>query len=187
MIRDRLLDAARTLVEHGDWGSLRLAQVARAAGASRQTVYNEFGTKVGLGRALAEREVDLFLCGLQERMDRCGDDVPAAVEAAVLFALAEGARRPLLKSVLAAGRYADDDLLTLATRDAEPLLAEAVGAVRGYADATWPQVPGEVKDLLVESLMRLTVSHLVAPLHPPEETARRLAGLARRVLGAGTT
>ncbi|WP_344271622.1 hypothetical protein [Actinomadura napierensis] len=50
-------------------------------------------------------------------------------------------------------------------------------------DATWPAVPAEVKDLLVETLMRVTVSHVVARLHGPDEVARSLAELTRRLMG----
>jgi AcrR family transcriptional regulator len=177
-----MLDATSAMVANGDWDGLRLAQVARAAGVSRQTAYNEFGSKVGLGRALVEREVDAFLGGVQERMEPHADDVPAAVEAAVLFTLAEAERRPLLKHILGAGRTRDDDLLALATRGRDPVVGHVVAAFRGYADATWPDVPADVKDLLVETLMRVTVSHAVAPLHAPAEVARTLAELTRRLL-----
>ncbi|MEU9019618.1 TetR family transcriptional regulator [Actinomadura sp. NPDC048394] len=181
--RERMLDATSAIVEDGDWGALRLARVARDAGVSRQTAYNEFGSKVGLGRALVEREVDAFLGGVQERMERHADDVPAAVEAAVLFALTEAARRSLLRNIFGAGRSRDDELIALATRGRDPVVGHVVAAFRGYADATWPDVPADVKDLLVETLMRVTVSHAVAPLHEPAEVARSLAELTRRLLG----
>ncbi|MBO2463709.1 TetR family transcriptional regulator [Actinomadura violacea] len=180
--RERMLDATSAIVEAGDWGALRLARVARAAGVSRQTAYNEFGSKVGLGRALVEREVDAFLGGVQERMERHADDVPEAVRAAVLFALDEAERRPLLKGIFGAGRSRDDELIALATRGRDPMIARVVAAFRGYADTTWPAVPADVKDLLVETLMRVTVSHAVAPLHAPAEVARNLAELTRRLL-----
>ncbi|MFI0353496.1 TetR family transcriptional regulator [Actinomadura sp. 9N407] len=180
--RERLLDAAYAMVEDGDWESLRLAQIARAAGTSRQTAYNEFGSKIGLGRALIEREVDVLVGGVQERMDRHLGDLPAAVEAAVLFVLTEAGRRTLLKTVLGAGRYPDDQLVALATRGGVPLLTEVIAAFRAYADATWPDVPHPVRDVLLETLMRATVSHVVAPLHGPAEVARDLGALTRLVV-----
>lgn len=185
--RERLLDAARACVESGDWEELRLAPVARAAGVSRQTAYNEFGSRLGLVRALVDRELDGFVGGVQERMERHVDDVPAAVEAAVLHALAEAGRRPLLRGILGAGRTRDDDLLGLATRGTDLLLRRLVEAFRAYADAVWPGIPDEAKNLLVESLMRLTVSHAVAPLHAPDEVARGMAELTRRLLSPPRT
>lgn len=41
--------------------------------------------------------------------------------------------------------------------------------------------PADVEDLLVETLMRVTVSHAVAPLHDPREVARSLAEPTRRL------
>ncbi len=41
--RDALLDAAYDAVVNGDWARTRMLDVARVAGVSRQTLYNEFG------------------------------------------------------------------------------------------------------------------------------------------------
>jgi AcrR family transcriptional regulator len=183
--RERLLDAAYAIVADADWDSLRLAQVARAAGVSRQTAYNEFGSKVGLGRALVEREVDVLVGGVQERMEAHLDDPAAAVEAAVGYVLTEAGLRTPLRSILGAGRYRDDDLLALATRRGEPMLADVVGKFRRYADGSWPAVGGYVKDVLVETLMRLTISHVVAPLHEPAQVARDLGALTRLLVMPG--
>ncbi len=38
-----------------------MVDVAAAAGVSRQTLYNEFGSKDGLARALVRREADGYL------------------------------------------------------------------------------------------------------------------------------
>ncbi|MEW2352624.1 hypothetical protein [Spirillospora sp. NPDC029432] len=112
-------------------------------------------------------------------MDRHLGDLPAAVEAAVLFVLTEAARRTLLRTVLGAGRYPDDRLVPLAVREGVPLLTEVIAGFRAYAAATWPSVPPAVSALLVETLMRVTVSHAVAPLRTPAEAARELGELAR--------
>ncbi|TDC70442.1 TetR/AcrR family transcriptional regulator [Actinomadura sp. GC306] len=180
--RERLLDAAYAIVEDGDWEALRLAQVARSAGVSRQTAYNEFGNKIGLGRALVEREIDMLVGGVQERLDRHLDDLPAAVQSALGFVFAEARRRRLLRSIMGAGRYRDDDLVALATRGAEPMLAEVIAMFGSYADRTWPAVPAGVRGVLVETLLRVTISHVVAPLHEPEAVARDLGALTRRLV-----
>src|SRR5690348_16070870 len=46
--RDRILAAARDLLNLDDVGSLSLDAVARRAGVTRMTVYNQFGSKAGL-------------------------------------------------------------------------------------------------------------------------------------------
>ena len=44
-----------------------MADVARAAGVSRQTLYNEFGAAAELAQAFVLREADLFLDAVQAR------------------------------------------------------------------------------------------------------------------------
>jgi AcrR family transcriptional regulator len=41
-----------------------MVDVAAVAGVSRQTLYNEFGSKEGLARALVRREADAYLAGV---------------------------------------------------------------------------------------------------------------------------
>lgn len=66
--RDSLLDAAYTAVARRPWAAVRMVDVAAAAGVSRQTLYNEFGSKEGLARALVRREADGFLAGVERAL-----------------------------------------------------------------------------------------------------------------------
>ncbi|GAA3836800.1 TetR/AcrR family transcriptional regulator [Streptomyces chiangmaiensis] len=47
------------------WPAVRMVDVAAMAGVSRQTLYNEFGSKEGLARALVRREADGYLAGVE--------------------------------------------------------------------------------------------------------------------------
>jgi AcrR family transcriptional regulator len=51
--RRRILAAARTTLERGPLGALRVEEIARAAGVSRSTVYVLYGSRAGLFDALA--------------------------------------------------------------------------------------------------------------------------------------
>jgi AcrR family transcriptional regulator len=121
--RDQLLDAAADAVLSGDpWDRVRMADVARAAGVSRQTLYYEFGSKDALATALALREADRYMTGAEAAMAG-HDGTPAeAVAAATEFTLTEAAGNPLLKAVLT-----DDSggLLPFLTTRSEALLAAA--------------------------------------------------------------
>ncbi|MEU0215042.1 TetR/AcrR family transcriptional regulator, partial [Streptomyces sp. NPDC006265] len=66
--RDYLLDAAYTALAYGPWSAVRMVDVAAGAGVSRQTLYNEFGNKEGLARALLRREVDAYLAGVDRAL-----------------------------------------------------------------------------------------------------------------------
>src|SRR4051794_15690009 len=52
---DVLLDAAKELFLEGGYDGVSLEAVARHAGCARQTVYNRFGSKEALFRAMVER------------------------------------------------------------------------------------------------------------------------------------
>ncbi|MER5939172.1 TetR/AcrR family transcriptional regulator [Streptomyces sp. NPDC001928] len=66
--RESLLDAAYTALARRPWSAVRMVDVASAAGVSRQTLYNEFGSKEGLARALVRREADGYLAGIDRAL-----------------------------------------------------------------------------------------------------------------------
>ncbi|MEV6839896.1 TetR/AcrR family transcriptional regulator [Streptomyces sp. NPDC051133] len=70
--RDSLLDAAYTALARRPWSAVRMVDVAAAAGVSRQTLYNEFGSKDGLARALVRREADGYLAGVERALAGSG-------------------------------------------------------------------------------------------------------------------
>jgi AcrR family transcriptional regulator len=61
--REILLEAAHEAVVVRPWSEVRMVDVSAQAGVSRQTLYNEFGSKEGLGTALLRRRVDVLLDG----------------------------------------------------------------------------------------------------------------------------
>ncbi|WP_189962727.1 TetR/AcrR family transcriptional regulator [Streptomyces violascens] len=66
--RESLLDAALSALAGLPWSGVRMVDVASAAGVSRQTLYNEFGSKDGLARALVRREADVYLRGVDRAL-----------------------------------------------------------------------------------------------------------------------
>ncbi|MFH0178988.1 TetR/AcrR family transcriptional regulator [Streptomyces cacaoi] len=71
--RESLLDAAFKALALRPWAAVRMVDVAAAAGVSRQTLYNEFGSKEGLARALVRREADGYLAGVERALAVHGD------------------------------------------------------------------------------------------------------------------
>ncbi|MFD6418426.1 TetR/AcrR family transcriptional regulator [Streptomyces sp. NPDC060194] len=181
--REALLDAAYTALARRPWSAVRMVDVAAAAGVSRQTLYNEFGSKDGIARALVRREADGFLTGVDRALasgglDAMGDWTLRAARAnALVRALLTGCwgeRLPVLARVGArsrpgvpAQRRADGPL---------PAPGELLAQVRDRA-AAW--VLGErggdesAKDVLreCEVAVRLALSYVVAPAEPGRERA----------------
>jgi AcrR family transcriptional regulator len=80
--RESLLDAAFTALARRPWSTVRMVDVAAVAGVSRQTLYNEFGSKEGLARALVRREADGYLAGVERALAAHADPRERLVAAA---------------------------------------------------------------------------------------------------------
>jgi AcrR family transcriptional regulator len=179
--RDALLDAAYDAAVCGDWSQTRMADVARAAGVSRQTLYNEFGAKDALAQAMAMREVERFIAGTEAALDEAGPDDPIqAVGAAALYTLQQAADNPLLKAALI---DTDGGLLSFLTTRGEPAMNAARASFERYYAAHWPDLPAGDIAVAAETITRLTFSYLVLPGDIPAETiATSLAALAKKLL-----
>src|ERR1700691_897669 len=66
LLRDSVLDAMRDLLMPRDWSAITLSDVARTAGISRQTIYNEFGSRQGLAQGYALRLADRLVGAVEE-------------------------------------------------------------------------------------------------------------------------
>ncbi|MER5964971.1 TetR family transcriptional regulator [Streptomyces sp. NPDC002057] len=185
LLREQVLDAAHRLVAADGWGGLRMTAVARTAGISRQTLYNEFGSKEAIGNALVQRELEGFLVGIQRELDAHRGELEAAAAAGVGYTLQQTVDNPLVKSVLVAARGGEDDLLAYLTTRPEPVFGTAMAMLDAYATEAWPDVDEESRGLAVETVVRLTVSHIVQPVASPEESARRIAAITARIAYPG--
>lgn len=113
--RDSLLDAAFAALAERPWAGVRMVDVAAAAGVSRQTLYNEFGSKQGLARALVRRETESYLAGVERVLTR-----PAVPEEVV--AGRSEAPRPTAVPEAAQARVAAAAAWTLRTARTNPLV-----------------------------------------------------------------
>ncbi|MEV6109445.1 TetR/AcrR family transcriptional regulator [Streptomyces sp. NPDC051940] len=101
--RDGLLDAAYAALRNRPWAGVRMVDVAAAAGVSRQTLYNEFGSKEGLAQALLRREVDEYLSGVERALaaaERSGADAGGRLTALGAWTLRSARANPLVRAVL---------------------------------------------------------------------------------------
>ena len=185
-LRDAMLDAAHELTVASGWAAVRMGGIAARVGVSRQTLHNEFGTKDALGQALVLRVTDRFLAGVAEALAPHGDRLADAVTAAVTYTLRGTAGDPLLQTVLTSTRGAGDEtLLPLLTSRAEPLLHRSSDVLTAWLRGVRPEADPDLVAEVVDSVVRLVVSHAVLLLDPPEQVGARLGRLAERALGAG--
>ena len=102
-----------------------MGRLADEVGVSRQTVYNEIGSKPALAEAMILAELERFLSVVSEAFDGHPDDLVAAIEAATAGVLRLARGNDLLKAVVSATHGADTELLPLLTTHAESLLETA--------------------------------------------------------------
>jgi AcrR family transcriptional regulator len=186
MLRDRLLDAAGAAFREEGWRRLTMAKIADRAGVSRQTVYNEFGTKQQLAEQLIMRELETFLAIVRERFEAESEFVPA-VRSAVEGALVTAQRNPLLRSVLESDQNGDADLLPFIVQSqwlVDRATAFLVELVAGrFSDLP---MPADRLEVALESVVRLVLSHVTRPSRPPHETADDLAFIVAAVLAGAS-
>ncbi|WP_030339007.1 TetR/AcrR family transcriptional regulator [Streptomyces sp. NRRL S-1022] len=97
--RESLLDAAYSALTRRPWSAVRMVDVAASAGVSRQTLYNEFGSKDGLARALVRREADGYLAGV-ERALAGSAGAPARLTATAEWTAAAARDNALVRAIL---------------------------------------------------------------------------------------
>jgi AcrR family transcriptional regulator len=184
-LRDRLVDAAVALTTHDGWSSVTMAGLAAEVGVSRQTVYNEIGTKPHLAEAMILRELTRFLSVVSEAFDEHPDDLAAAIYASSLAVLRSSADNPLLHAVVSATHGADTELLPLLTTHAESLLSASKEVVSERVSAYAVELTPAELDAAIDGVVRLVLSHVMQPSATPERTADDIAWIAERVLRPG--
>lgn len=164
LLRDRLLSAAAELTTVSGWARVRMSDIATRVGVSRQTVYNEFGSKMALAEAIALRELQIHLVAVRERLEANRDDLGEAIAQAVEFTIDSSGKDPLLRAILTAATSNDDLLPALASR-AEPILDYAVDNISTNFAELWPDLDLTPEDLRtgVDLMIRIIASFVFIP------------------------
>ncbi|MET8845764.1 TetR family transcriptional regulator [Amycolatopsis sp. NPDC004625] len=184
--RDRLLDAATVLIAGEGWAAVTMGKLAAHVGVSRQTVYNELGSKAELAEALLLRETERFAERVTEvaaaHPGRAVDGVTAAFRETL-----EAARvNPLLLIALGCPQGGRDDFLPLLTTRPEGVLARSVDTVAAVFARVYPEAgltPSEWT-VAVEAVVRLLLSHLVQPSGSVAHASGQMRWVIGRMLGA---
>jgi AcrR family transcriptional regulator len=175
LLRETLFNAASDLIAQSSWPETRMADVAKAAGVSRQTLYNEFGSRQGFAQAFVLHEAEMFLAAVEEAIAAQADNPRAALGAAVRVFLKTAEDEPLIVAI--ASGEAGDGLLPLVTNQAGPVLGFATERLSAFLGETWPHVAKESVRLIAENMIRLGISHAASSTAPAEQTADDLAEL----------
>jgi AcrR family transcriptional regulator len=173
LLRDTLFDAARRELEHRGWNDVTMAEIATAAGVSRQTLYKEFGTRDEFAQAFVVREGGRFVRAVEGALDAHLEDPKAALTAAFGLFLDAAAEDPLIRAAIAG----DGEMLPFVTTQGQPLVAHAAERLRGAILARWPQAAEHDAALLAECLVRLAISYATLPVGSAGMTASSITEL----------
>ncbi|HSV41078.1 MAG TPA: TetR family transcriptional regulator [Nocardioidaceae bacterium] len=181
-VRDRLLDAAAEVFAQDGWRHLTMGKVADRAGVSRQTVYNEFGTKPNLAEDLVFRELESFLDLVRDRIES-GRTPVEAIGSAVEGALSLAEVNPLLRAVLESAHVGDSELLPFITQS-DKLVDRARNEVGDAISTRFPDLPLSSDQLLIaaDAIVRIVLSHVTHPTRLPAEVGLELAWLVSAIL-----
>lgn len=176
-VRVRLLDAAHGVIESSGWSAVTMAGIAHVAGVSRQTVYNEFGTKHGLAEHLALRELERFLTVVRERM-QSQNEIVASIRSACEGVL-EMAEQSLLVRTIVGATPSDQDLdfLKIMTTESGGIVEASVSVVEQSINDLYPETPLNAAELsvAVELVIRLVLSAITRPSKSPADAAADIA------------
>ena len=175
LLHATLFDAARELLRERPWAQITMAEVARAAGVSRQTLYKEFGSRDEFAQAFTIREGGRFLDAVERAIEGHLDDPRAAVEAGLEVFLGAASEDPLVKLVL------EDDgtggMLPLITTQSGPVLVWASARLGEAMRSGWPHMRERDLQLLADTFVRLAISYVTMPRASPAKTAAAAAEL----------
>ena len=175
LLRDLVLDAMRDLLLAKDWSSITLADVANAAGISRQTIYNEFGSRQGLAQGYALRLADRLVDAVGEAIYSNVGDIYAAFLSGFRSFFTESAADPLVISLLTG--VAKPDLLQLITTDSAPIISRASARLTDTFMHSWVKASEEDSGVLARAIVRLAMSYVSMPPEADHDVARDLARL----------
>lgn len=175
LLRDSILDGMRDMLLVRDWSSITLTDVARAAGISRQTIYNEFGSRQGLAEGYALRLADRLVNAVDAAINNnIGRVYEAFLEGFRAFFM-ESASDPLVISLL--NGEAKPDLLQIITTDSGPIITRCSQRLTETFQNSWIKASDEDSGVLARAIVRLAMSYVSMPPEADHDVARDLARL----------
>ncbi|WP_183093931.1 TetR/AcrR family transcriptional regulator [Nocardioides stalactiti] len=173
--RVAVFTALREVLTDRPWRKVTLEAVAKQAGVSRQTIYNDFGSRAGLAEAYAFELADAFCDLVANDIEENADDPAAALEAALRTFLYATSADPLIRRVQDGDAH--EDLMRLVTTDSGPLLAHIAARLTTSVAQTWPGVDPATNRALARTIARLGISYIALPPESEDDVALELAAL----------
>jgi AcrR family transcriptional regulator len=162
LLRNSLLDAGCDQLNRRSWANVAMADVALAAGVSRQTLYKQFGSREEFARVLVIRETDRLLSAVEKAVHARPEDLAGALVGAFDVLVQASTDNALVRAIVH-GQGAEE-LLTLLTAGTDRSLVELMTEQLTQLVLTgWPRLDRGVAAALNECLVRLAAGYSVLP------------------------
>lgn len=181
--RERIVAAARDLLEDDDAEGFSIDAVARRAGVARMTIYNQFESKAGLLEALFDSLAARGPLGQMADIFKLEDPLVALDEYVAIFGRFWTLNRRAHGRLRAAALH-DPDLATAMQARNERRRKGVAALLRRLDDLARPVVPRP--DLITAIYVLLsfdTFNELAGPDRTPEDVVPAVRKLVRAVLG----
>jgi AcrR family transcriptional regulator len=164
--RKRIVDATLSIVDRRGAAQTTVSEVAEALGITRRTVYRYFAGTDELFRAVAEVALEGFM--MQVENITSGMDVTQQLVEVVAYIVERLPHEPLLTLLLANDRSNSFSRTMLS-----PSVIARCRAILQRTHINWSALgyDDETVDELVEFLLRIIQSMLIAPSDPPRSSA----------------
>jgi AcrR family transcriptional regulator len=179
---ERVVAAAAELTLEVGWAGVTMGKLADRVGVSRQTVYNEVGSKPQLAQEMVLAELAKFLAVVDEAFDERPDDLVEAIRSAACGVLELARSNALLQAVVSASYGAETELLPLLTTRNDALVLAATEAVAARVAAYDVGIDDRHLAAAIDMVVRLVLSHVVHPIKDPADTADDIAWICGRTL-----
>jgi AcrR family transcriptional regulator len=166
LLRRTVVGAVDELVRARGWAATTMADVAKAAGVSRQTLYNEFGSRQALVEEYVSSEIETLLVDVEAEVRADAADPRMAVRKAFALFLRLASDEPIVRIIAADAE--GGELIRLLTTVGRSI---ALTRVTALITEVWPQASPEDAEVVAESLVRLAISHALFPTADPQATA----------------
>ncbi len=187
LLRNTLLDAACHELQDERWSDITMADIALAAGVSRQTLYKEFGSREEFAQVLVLREADRFLDAVEQAVSANAALPVKALTAAFELFLNTAAENPVVRAVVI--EEGAEELLSLLTTQGKPIVERAAERLTAVIVSSWPLIRRRDADLLSDVLVRLAISYAALPNGEASATAASITNLlepyVERLVAAG--
>ncbi len=175
LLRESVLDALGDLLRQRDWSAVTMSDVSRRAGVSRQTLYNEFGSRQGLAQGYALRLALRLADSVNDAIYANVGDIHGALHQGFAAFFAESAADPMVISLLTG--EAKPELMRLVTVDSALIVLPASARLTESFANSWVAASEEDAAILARSIVRLAMSYVSMPPESDHDVALDMARL----------